>query len=74
MTVEDRFVMMTKEVASFSLFLTKYFVLIMKVKTHWKVKTHREDKEENQNHSLSHHQEENILCCYISFQSVLYAN
>lgn len=51
MSVEDTFVMMTKEVASFSLFLNKYFVLIMKVKTHWKVKTYREEKEENQNHS-----------------------
>lgn len=39
MSIEDTFVMMTKEVASFSLFLNKYFVLIMKVKTHWKVKT-----------------------------------
>lgn len=45
MTVEDRFVMMTKEVAIFSLFLNKYFVLIKKVKIH------REDKEENKNHS-----------------------
>lgn len=51
MTVEGRSIMMTKEVASFSLSLTKYFVLRMKVKTHWKVKTHREYKKENKNHS-----------------------